>query len=178
MKTSDGGTINPNAFFYEDGSPMIEHYGVKGMHWGVRNAETQARYAHKKRAKAARKQEAKNIRAKNKAANKSRKNMRAINSAKVKSINDERKEANRNRALLSDAELDRRINRLQKEQRLNQLTQQELTPGRYAVKKALVNVGTETVKNETKGVVKKVKKKGIPAATTAAYNAAAPHIMK
>lgn len=31
---------------FEDGSSAcLEHYGVKGMHWGVWNAETRARYA-------------------------------------------------------------------------------------------------------------------------------------
>lgn len=31
---------------FEDGSSAyLEHHGVKGMHWGVRNAETQAKYA-------------------------------------------------------------------------------------------------------------------------------------
>ena len=31
---------------FEDGeSAYFEHHGVKGMHWGVRNAETQAKYA-------------------------------------------------------------------------------------------------------------------------------------
>ena len=31
---------------FEDGSSAyLEHFGVKGMHWGVRNAETQAKYA-------------------------------------------------------------------------------------------------------------------------------------
>ena len=31
---------------FEDGSDgYLEHFGIKGMHWGVRNAETMARYA-------------------------------------------------------------------------------------------------------------------------------------
>lgn len=31
---------------FEDGSSAyLEHHGVRGMHWGVRNAETQAKYA-------------------------------------------------------------------------------------------------------------------------------------
>lgn len=135
MKTSDGGTVNLASFFYEDGSPMIEHYGIKGMHWGIRNSETLQRYSRERSAKKARKVETKNIKAKTKRAQKSRKSQRALNTAKVKSVNKERLEANRNRALLSDAELDQRIRRLEKERRLNQLTQEELQPGRTAVKR-------------------------------------------
>lgn len=157
MKTSEGGTLNPEATFYDDGSPFIEHYGVLGMKWGVRNAESQARANREKRAKRARKIETKNIQKKNKNANKARKASRALNTAKVKSIRDERLEANRNRSLLSDEELNQRINRLQKEQRLNQLTQAELRPGRYAVKKALTGVGVDTLKGESKDLIKKGK---------------------
>ena len=157
MKTSEGGTLKPEATFYDDGSPFIEHYGVLGMKWGVRNAESQARANREKRAKRARKTETKNIQKKNKNANKARKANRALNTAKVKSIRDERLEANRNRSLLSDEELNQRINRLQKEQRLNQLTQAELQPGRYAVKKALTGVGVETLKGESKDLIKKGK---------------------
>lgn len=153
MITSDGGSLNPETTFYEDGLPFIAHYGVLGMKWGVRNAETKERYARERKAAKARKVETKNINKKRKAAAKSRKKMRDLNQAKVKTIRDERLEANRNRSLLSDEELNQRINRLQKEQRLNQLTQAELQPGRYMVKSALVTVGSSTIKAETKGLI-------------------------
>ena len=154
MRISDGYIENPRAVFCVDGSDFLSHYGILGMKWGVRNEETKARYSREKAAKKARAQEEKNLRTKRKNAKVSRAKQKGINREKVKTINEERLEANRNRALLSDAELDRRINRLQKEQRLNQLTQSELQPGRYAVKKALVNVGTETVKTTGKKVTK------------------------
>ncbi len=32
-------------FTFKDGSEALVHYGVKGMKWGVQNAETKARYA-------------------------------------------------------------------------------------------------------------------------------------
>lgn len=159
MKTSDGGTVNLASFFYEDGSPMIEHYGIKGMHWGIRNAESQARLARGNSAKRARKAETKNIKAKNRRAQKSRKSQRALNDARIKAVNDERIEANRNRALLSDAELDRRIRRLEKERRLNQLTEDELTPGKAAVKRILTGSAT-SIANAPKDIaVSKIKTK-------------------
>lgn len=157
MITSDGGLLNPETTFYEDGLPFIAHYGVLGMKWGVRNAETRERYARERKATKARKVEMKNINKKRKTAAKTREKMRDLNRAKVKYIRDERLEANRNRSLLSDEELNQRINRLQKEQRLNQLTQAELQPGRYAVKKALTGVGVDTIKGESKDLIKKGK---------------------
>ena len=161
MKVTDGVITNPDLVYCDDGATMLEHYGVRGMHWGVRNSETQARYSRegRKGKKKAYKQEAKAIRAKTKSAKVKRKDMRSLNNARVKSIKQERLEANRNRALLSDAELNQRIARLQKERQLNLLTQQELKPGRYAVKNALTNVGTETIKSESKSGIKTVKKK-------------------
>ena len=150
MKTTDGYIDNPKAVFYDDGSDFLSHYGVLGMKWGVRNAETKARYARERAAKKARKVEQRNLKKKRKSARVSRSKQQGINREKVKTINEERLEANRNRALLSDAELDRRIQRLQKEQRLNQLTQAELQPGRTMVKQALVQVGSQTIKSTGK----------------------------
>lgn len=157
MITSDGTPLNTDATFYDDGTPFMSHYGVLGMKWGVRNAETKERYARERRAAKARKIETHNVKKKHKVANKTRKRTRALNKAKVKAIKDERLEANRNRSLLSDEELNQRINRLQKEQRLNQLTQAELQSGRYAVKKTLTGVGVETLKGESKDLIKKGK---------------------
>ena len=164
MRTSDGGVLNPRVVFYDDGGTMLEHYGVKGMHWGVRNAESQARLARDGRSsrKAAHKAhivEAKNLKKKRKTAEAQRKEMRVVNDERVKNIKKDRLEANRNRSLLSDAELNQRINRLQRERQLNLLTQQELQPGRYAVKNALTNVGSDIIKSEAKEGFKKGKSK-------------------
>lgn len=154
MKTTDGYVENMDGKFYEDGSPFLSHYGVLGMKWGVRNADTRARYSREHRATKARKAEQKGLKSKRLSARESRKKMSGINKEKTKAIKEERLEANRNRSLLSDSELQQRVRRLQLERQLNDLTQAELQPGRYAVKSALTKVGSDLIKSETKSVVK------------------------
>lgn len=54
---------------------------------------------------------------------------------------DDRKQASQNRRNLSDAELKKRIERLQTEKRLKDLTEADLSPGKAAVKEVLANSG-------------------------------------
>ena len=128
----------------------ILHYGIQGMKWGVRNAETRARYAHEGRvAKRQAKKEAKAVR---KAENK-----------KIREIKRERNVANRRRSLLSNDELDRRIRRLEKEKRLRELTASEVNTGRNEVKKLLRDITVSETKSAVKdltGSGGKKKKKG------------------
>ena len=60
-------------------------------------------------------------------------------------VKQERKEASKNRSLLSDEELDRRIRRLEKEKRFKELTKSEVTPGRAYVAKTLDKYGNQAV---------------------------------
>lgn len=113
------------------------HYGIQGMKWGVRNAETRAKYASQKRAGKRR-------------AKKEAKAARKAETQKIKSIAKERRAANRRRSLLSNEELDRRIKRLEKEKRLRELTSSEVNAGRTEVKKLLRDMAV----SETKAVVK------------------------
>lgn len=159
MKTTDGVIENPLAVFYDDGTPMLEHYGVKGMHWGVRNSETLARYNREHSAIKSKKAEAKEIKAtRKKLASETRKN-EISNKQRRKLIEQDRKNAAKNRSLLSEEELDARIRRLQKERQLNLLTQQELEPGRTALKQALIGVGQDTIKFEGRKTTKSISKK-------------------
>ena len=64
---------------------------------------------------------------------------------KKHAINQERKQASKNRALLSDEELDTRIKRLQKEKQLRELTEQELGRGKKFADETLQQTGRQTI---------------------------------
>lgn len=75
------------------------HSGVKGMKWGVWNAETRARRLKNRRIKAKRKKDAKN------------------------------------RRLLSDKDLKQRVERIELEKKLKNLTEEDVSPAKSALKK-------------------------------------------
>lgn len=169
MKLTDGVIENPSAVFYDDGTPLLEHYGVMGMHWGVRNAETLARYNRDRQIKKAKKAEASEIKAARKKLAKTQRHDEIVNKQKRKLIEQDRKNASKNRALLSEAELDARIRRLQKEQLLRNLTTKEFEiKGKKAAEQALQNAGSEFIKEEGKKTLKKASKKITASAVAAA----------
>ena len=90
---------------------ILEHYGVKGMKWGVRRSRKELA-ARNKRAKAA-----------------------------------------ENRRTLSDDKLYSGIERLKAERQLKQLTEEDLQPGRAAVKQVLADTGKKTAKLVLTGAV-------------------------
>lgn len=104
-----------------DDSPYLEHYGIKGMKWGVRKDGKPQGFQYGKVKKS--------VKSKRDAA-KQRSNIRK-----------DRTKASRNRSQLSEAELDRRIARLKKERELRQLTESEVKPGRTYVKDFLKSNG-------------------------------------
>lgn len=101
-------------------SNELYHYGIKGMKWGIRryqNKDGSLTSAGKKR------------RDKN----------------ENKAIKKDRKQDVKNRRKLSDAELKRKIERLQTEKRFKELTNEDISPGKTMVSNILRSAGTKVL---------------------------------
>lgn len=95
----------------------LEHHGIKGMRWGVRKQREPGRERPKKKKPLI-------------------KQFRSV----AKTRRAQRKAAKRV-AILSDEELQARINRLRKEKELRELTESEVAPGRKAIKDIAKSAG-------------------------------------
>lgn len=111
----------------EEGSEFLEHYGVKGMKWGVRRSQAALQKA------AAKRREARDP------------------STPEGAERAKRKAAVAQRRLLDDADLDRYVQRLEKEKKLKNLVEDDLSAGQKATKAFLSDTGQRIAKQAVIG---------------------------
>lgn len=120
----------------------LVHHGILGMKWGVR------RYQNKDGTLTA--------------AGKARKF-----SEKQKASEAKKREDVKKRGTLTDAQLRKKIERIQLEKQLRELTDNEINSGRVAAKKALVQIGTKVATTAISGAALY----GIKSAVSGQFNA-------
>ena len=113
----------------------LMHYGVMGMKWGVRKDGKPQGSSNGKRRKSKPSSSLTNqTRGHASVDAPSASSVRRAEKAERKAVKKQRKQDVKNRSQLSDKDLDAKIERLNKEKRLKELTDSEVTPGKKFVK--------------------------------------------
>lgn len=99
----------------------LAHHGVKGMKWGVRSAETLRKYGDRIATKAT--------------------HLSKEERAQVRAAKAEQRHQSARRSLMTDDELRDYTKRLENQKKVRDLTNQELYPGRTAVKNTMGRYG-------------------------------------
>lgn len=137
--------INKKTFSDYNDQELI-HYGILGMRWGIRRFQP---YSVRGRSSGKRGKEIGEA-AKRKYTSRDRKRKEKRMKRDVK-----------NRRLLSDEELARRIRRIKMEKELRTLTEEELNPGRKAAKRVLNDVGQDVARSVLTGISKTAIRKAL-----------------
>ena len=103
-----------------DASSFLEHYGVKGMRWGVRRSDAQLSRARGRK-------------------------------EADKAIKKKRKQTAKNRRLMSEKDIDKAIERFQKEKKLKDLTDQDIAPGKTIAKRIMSDSGQKVLRTAVAG---------------------------
>ena len=121
---------------FADLDDLLDHYGVKGMKWGIRR--TAAQLGHKPPT-----EHQKNL-------GKAKVMAKAVGTSSAPPPNGKRTERNIDAKTVSDQDLRDAIARIRLEKEFAQITKKEKSAGRQMFERALLGAGEETIKNVTK----------------------------
>jgi hypothetical protein len=121
----------------DEAEEVLEHFGVKGMRWGVRRSRAERAVARYKDTPAPKKKTPE------------------ISTSSDRQTKKNRKEIVTLRRKLSDDEINSFIGRLEKEKKLKSLLEEDISPAKTHIKKALLKGGTEALSDIVKDQAKK-----------------------
>lgn len=156
----------------------LQHHGISGMHWGQRNgppyplSSSQKTSAEKKSGGSSSGGDGGDDSSSKKSTK--QKAVTKAEEAARKQATEQKKKDSKNRMLLSDDDLKKKINRLESEKKLRELTEKEVEPGKSFIKQVLTDSGKKIMTNAVSGIglytLKKLAEKKDPDLGSAIFN--------